>query len=271
MKRILSNPVYDGKIRWGFTPNKTVMEDGKLKKYRPERHDYLLFDGKHDAIVNHGLFMSVQERLSKNKSFTNDRSLKNPLYGIMYCKRCGRKISRLNVAESRGGHRYACPNKLCDVQSSRYDLVIEAVIDTIQCAIDDFDITFHNCNSSGSDEKIRELRQELTRLSNKEDTLFELLETKVYSTSVFTQRHAELEKKRQEIIGKINTLSLIPPPESCNDKKMRFKDALLALKDESMPPKEKNHLLKKCIERIDYDIEGVRYHSKVKLDVYFKF
>lgn len=52
---------------------------------------------------------------------------------------------------------------------------------------------------------------------------------------------------------------------------MRFKDALLALKDESMPPKEKNHLLKKCIERIDYDIEGVRYHSKVKLDVYFKF
>ena len=49
---------------------------------------------------------------------------------------------------------------------------------------------------------------------------------------------------------------------------MRFKDALLALKDESMPPKEKNHLLKNCIERIDYDIEGVRYHSKVKLDVH---
>lgn len=60
----------------GIYPNKTVMEDGKLRKYRPERHDYLLFDGKHDAIVNHGLFMSVQERLSKNKSFTNDRSLK---------------------------------------------------------------------------------------------------------------------------------------------------------------------------------------------------
>ena len=186
-------------------------------------------------------------------------------------ERCGRKISRQNVTESRGGHRYACPNKLCDVQSSRYDLVINAVIDAVQHAIDDFDITIYDCNTSDSSEKIRDLRQELTKLNNKEETLFELLETKVYSTSVFTQRHAELEKKRQEIIGEINTLSLVVPPESCNDKKMRFKDALLALKDESMPPKEKNRLLKNCIERIDYDIEGVRYHSKVKLDVYFKF
>lgn len=271
VKRILSNPVYDGKIRWGYTPIETILEDGELKTCRREKQNYMIFEGKHDAIVDHDIFLEVQKRLSTNKSFTDDKTIKNPLYGIMYCKRCGRKISRLNVALEKGGYRYSCQNKLCNVQSSKYSLVIDAVIDALKSVINDFEIILPETKNIDLDKKIQELRQELNTLNVKEETLFELLETKVYSTEIFTKRHAELERKRQEIINKINSFSSMEQPESRDEKKSRFKDALNALNDPSILPKEKNNLLKKCIDRIDYDVEGKRYHSKIKLDIHFKF
>ena len=88
IKEILSNVHYLGKIKWNFRKTVTVVEDGEIKKTRPTMKigEYLVYEGKHEAIITEELFNATQEKLGKNVRVRKNMGLRNPLAGLVWCQ-----------------------------------------------------------------------------------------------------------------------------------------------------------------------------------------
>ena len=93
---MLHNPVYIGKIRWGYKKDKKIIVDGTVKRTRiiPPEEDQILVDGLHPAIISNEIFDQAQELFLRrgNPSVVIDKELKNPLAGVVVCGLCGRPL-----------------------------------------------------------------------------------------------------------------------------------------------------------------------------------
>lgn len=74
IKDMLTNPVYIGKIRWGWRPDKKVFENGQVVKKRTKLPpgEYRLIDGLHEAIIDESIFDRAQ-KLREKKSNSSYR------------------------------------------------------------------------------------------------------------------------------------------------------------------------------------------------------
>jgi hypothetical protein len=73
---------------------------------------------------------------------------------------------------------------------------------------------------------------------------------------IFDKLNAKVLREKEEINQALcKAKNSMPDPVDYEEKLMRFKDALTALKDPEVPAERKNTLLKACIERIDYHRE----------------
>ncbi|MGE6402239.1 recombinase family protein [Bacillus cereus] len=86
VKTILENEIYIGKVKWG------KRRDWNTKRRKGVTKDYVLVEGKHDAIISVELWVKVQvvnntnrESVSKNRNFNGDFILS----GILRCPACG--------------------------------------------------------------------------------------------------------------------------------------------------------------------------------------
>lgn len=86
IKRILENVVYIGKFKWG------ERRDWSAKRRKGVTEDYVLAEGKHEAIISSDLWAKVQsvnntnkESVSKNRNFNGNFILS----GILRCPACG--------------------------------------------------------------------------------------------------------------------------------------------------------------------------------------
>lgn len=92
---LLSNPVYIGKLRWGYNTMNKSIENGEIIKKRIRKENCILVEGLHDAIIDENTFNSVQKKKTPQQpAVRNDKSLKNPLAGLITCAVCGRKMVR---------------------------------------------------------------------------------------------------------------------------------------------------------------------------------
>lgn len=70
ISNIVTNPVYAGKIRRGWSKQVKSMEDGVVKKHikRNKNYgDYPVYEGLHPALISEEIFLRAQEiRLEKS-------------------------------------------------------------------------------------------------------------------------------------------------------------------------------------------------------------
>ena len=90
VKYVLHNPAYIGKIRWS---------DGPADYLHPIRanKNAVLFDGKHDPLIDAELWEKVQERLMKNDAepkYIRREDSVFMLKGIVRCSNCGSTLVR---------------------------------------------------------------------------------------------------------------------------------------------------------------------------------
>lgn len=277
IRAILCNPVYIGKICWGRNKPYKTLEHGELVKHRSKNENTLIFDGMHKAIISDDVFYSVQEKLEHNKPYADTSELKNSLAGLIFCGACGRIMRYTSSSSKKLAHgrlkenRLCCTNqRYCKTKSSLYEIILDSVIESMKKVIDDFDIIFPDVNTQESRDMIRALQDKLQYLKGKEETMYELLETRVYTVDVFTMRHAELEKERQAIKSDLERLINVTQTETHEQKKKRFSQALEALADNSVSAKDKNVLLKTCIEKIIYHVESNKRNANISLDIQYK-
>jgi hypothetical protein len=261
IKDILSNPHYIGKVKWNWRKTVPIVEDSEVIKTRPRKGDFLLFDGRHEAIISEELYNAAQEKKGKNPRNKKTTNVKNPLSGLLYCK-CGRAMQMKHYKVSgREYFSFACYDQVhCGTGSCVYDPMIKAVSDILRNGIADFEIRIKNDEGESvklHEQLIKTLEKKLKDINARELSQWEAQSdpdpSKRMPHDIFRQLNERLQKEKADIQEALHeAYESIPTAVDYVEKVQTFRAALDALLDPNRDPKEKNRLLKDCIERIDY-------------------
>ena len=144
LKDLLQNVHYIGKVKWNWRKTVKVVENQEVIKTRPKSDDYLIFDGKHEAIISEELFAAAQEKRCRNHRAKPTTKVRNPFAGILFC-RCGRAMSYRTYRRTDGSIKSA-PRLLCDNQSHchtgsvEYSEMLKRICRIMEETISDFQI-----------------------------------------------------------------------------------------------------------------------------------
>lgn len=271
ISRMLGNHHYIGMVRWNYRPTVKKIEAGEVVVSRPVADDFLIYDGKHPAIIDRELWDAVQDirgKIPRNKKNTNGF---NPLAGVMFCT-CGRVMSA-RPFKTRGVEmcepRFLCSQqRKCGNASCRMSDVLNKLIEVLQEAIEDFEIRIE----SGADNSAEIHRQTVARL---EKRLLELQELEIAQWDEKTKggmpAHV-FERLNTKTVNEISEIQQalcvardsVPEPINLQEKVTNFRAALEALRDPNVPAKDKNKLVKACVERITYSRQRAGNNGHVK-------
>ena len=97
VRHVLKNEVYYGSVAWGKRPIVKKLIDGELTKFRVSAKDYMLVRGMHEAIVTKEIWDMAQQKIKGHplSKCGNNRELKNPLAGLVVCKKCNHALVRV--------------------------------------------------------------------------------------------------------------------------------------------------------------------------------
>jgi hypothetical protein len=280
MNDMLSNVHYIGKVRWNWRKTMNIVEEGEIKKTRPKLKigEYLIYDGKHPAIISDELFNAAQEKKGRNPRAKPDTKIRNPLASILYCK-CGRSMSLRTYKAHNGKPRLLCDGQVhCNTGSCLYDEMINKVCEILEQCIEDFEIRL--TNDTGDSAKlhaklIKSLEKKLVELEKRELAQWNQQShpdpEQRMPVHIFKQLNSELIKEREEINQALcKAQESMPEPMDYEEKIVRFKDALEALKNPDVDAQTKNTLLKRCIERIEYHRDKPERTQSQKVTFYDK-
>lgn len=269
LKDLLENVHYIGKTKWNWRKTIEIVEEGEIIKTRPKAKigEFLIYEGKHDGIISEELFEAAQAKQGRNHRAKASTKIRNPLAGLLFC-RCGRALS-LRTYKNKDGSERSAARLLCDDQvhcgtgSCLYEEMIESVCEVLEQCIEDFEIRLQN--DEGDSIKlharlIKNLEQKLKDLEAQELAQWKSQshpdESQRMPAHIFKQLNEELLKEKEKVNQALcKAYESMPDPVDFEEKIVRFKDALAALKDPEADAAKKNKLLKACIERIDYTRE----------------
>lgn len=271
--RFLSNEHYIGKVVWNKRATARTIKDGRVVTSRPVAEEYLVFDGKHEAIIDMELWNAVQAKKGSIPPNQKTKNFENPLAGLLFCKKCNRIMTRRTYRNKDGSERVvprvACTNQRhCGTASATLSEVLEEVVKVLQSAIEDFAIRIEQ----GSDDSVEIHRQMVARMEKRLQELRDL-EVKQWDEKIkgqipphiFDRLNSETLKEIEEVQQALCTAQdSMPEPVNLKDKMASFQSALDVLLNPDAPAREKNALLKLCIDRIEYDRERYdrRAHGK---------
>ena len=272
---ILKNPVYDGKIRYGYRPAKKVMVDGQLTTIRPraKEMEYIIVEGLHDALVPHDLFVAAQEdngRIPRKKALATCR---NPFAGLLVCP-CGRKMSLRTYMKNgveRSAPRLLCDNQHnCHTRSVLYSEMVEAVSVTLESHINIFKLELENSPDPSlnlHESKVKQLESEIARLEEKGDKQRDFLEDGLYTKDEYIKRNTKLQERIKSLTAELEkTKKEMPVVIDYKDKIFTFSQAIKMINDRNVDAGEVNKFLKSIIDRIEYRNEtDAKRHSGEKL------
>lgn len=266
MKDMLENVHYIGKVRWNWRKTVTIVEEGEIIKTRPKQkiNEYLIYDGKHEAIISEELFNAALAKTEKNPKVPNKAKVRNPFAGLLWCK-CGRAMTLRYYKHPDGSERsparLICEGQArCETGSALFTEMVEKVCFVLEECIKDFEIRLNS--DAGDSAKLH--TQLIKNLEHKMKTLEarELAQWKQQSDpdpglrmppEIFKQLNEELRREKEEVQQALcKAYESTPEPVDYEERLQTFKNALDALRDPDASPEKQNKLLKKCIQRMDY-------------------
>lgn len=195
VKKILDNPVYCGKIRWGYYAVEDTTE-GTKRKYSD---NFTLVDGQHEAIITEELWQRVQEKRKKSfkphgRTDSERESVNNVFNRIAKCPQCGGNMisysSRYTNKEGKERiyYQYICgywnnhKKGKCKKNSIRAALLDSAVIGAVKAYVNRPNIVEEirkhmekELDTSKLENEIAEIRNELKGLDKAEQLQYDIL------------------------------------------------------------------------------------------------
>jgi hypothetical protein len=268
IKGMLENVHYLGKVKWNWRKTVTIVEDGEfIKSSRKSKiGEYLIYDGKHEAIISDELFEAALAKQGRNHRAKAKTKIRNPLAGLVFCQ-CGRAMSLRTYkknGEERSAPRLLCDNQAyCQTASCLYDEIIERVEDVLKQCIHDFEIRIQNNDGDSvklHESLIKRLEAKRKELDEKELAQWEAQAdpdpSKRMPEHIFKKLNEKLLKEKEEVRQALcKAYESMPAPVDYEEKMHMFQEALDTLRDPEATAARKNKLLKDCIERIDYNRE----------------
>lgn len=275
--QMLRNVQYDGKVCYNRKKAVVIMKDGERKISRPlaAEEDMIIVEGKHPAIVDHELFMAAQQILNNNPRVKSDKELRNAFAGIMVCSHCKLRL----YYNGYGGHRPArleCRKKPAHFKSAAYRDIVDAVVTALeQSELPNLEAMQKN-NAGTSiaiqQQLIKHLEEEMREYHEQEEMQYELLETKRYTQELFEKRNTALRRKMADCEERLKKARLsLPNAINYEEKTLQLKEAIQALRDESIKPEQQNRLLKAIIDRIELETidHGIK-NTELKMQIFLR-
>lgn len=262
VKGILTNPAYIGKVRWNWRKSVHIVEDGEIIVKRPRRKidEYLIFDGKHEPIVDEELFKKAQIKMGKNARTKSEYNLRNPFVTLVYCQ-CG-KIMNYQTFKNKNGNVRAEPRLTCTGQhycgtsSCAFSEMMKEVKKVLRQCIADFEYRIQNDDVDARklhQDLVLRMKERIEELDRKEIRLWEKYTDEKMPKHIFDKMNSDLIAEKKEIQEALcKAEDSMPEPVDYEEKRLRFQTALDALDDPNVSLERKNLLLKACIERIEY-------------------
>lgn len=266
IKHILENQHYTGKVIWDFRKTVTVIEEGEVLKTRPvaKMGEYLIYNGKHEAIISEELFNKAREKQGRNHRAKPTTKVRNPFASLLYCQ-CGRAMSLRTYKKEGKLPRLMCDDQVhCHTGSCTYEEFEPMIINILKQCIEDFEIRIKNDNGDSikmHEKLLKTLEKKIQDLEAKELSQWEQQShpdpAQRMPPEIFKRLNEKLLKEKDEVKEAMcNARKSMPERIDYQEKLYKFQEALDALQDPDRPAAEKNRLLKDCIERIDYNREA---------------
>lgn len=273
VRNILMNKVYIGIVTWGKRAHVKTLDNNLINKSRPINDDYIEAKGKHEPIIDEITFYRAQELLKTNssKKVHRDKELKNPLAGIIVCKKCGTNMIRRplkNIPDT-----LLCKNHYCNNVASYLYLVEERLIDSLKTVLEEYYYYIDNYeqehikNKKNYSAQIKKIDKEIEKLKKQHIKACELLEIEAYSLELFKERttaiNSEIDKlnKQKEKLIKLEKdnkvekiVQAIPKLEHCINNYYE------------LSIEEKNKLLRSIVKKAYYEKNeaGTRWNTAPK-------
>lgn len=268
---MLRNKHYIGYVIFGAYRTIKEVVNGEIvtRKSRPnDPEEVIIAKGKHPAIVPLELFEAAQAKIDNHPRAHYDKSLKNPLAGLIWCQKCGRAMVQRTYKHART--RIECRNRNgCGAKSS----FLESVIDSVAFALEMEhlpDLEAKLVNNEGSSailqkKQLEKMNRELEDLYIRHTRLHDFLEDGTYTKEVFNKRMPLLENQIEELKQKIfDTRQSLPQEIDYSDKVIKLKKAIEGLRDDTVSVETKNRLLKAIVKRIEYEFVAHEGKGKVR-------
>jgi DNA invertase Pin-like site-specific DNA recombinase len=261
LKKMRTNEHYIGKVVWNKRKNTRTVENGEVILSRPLQNDYLVFPGKHPAIIDQDLWDAVQEIRDKIPPVKNKAKCVNPFAGLVTCQ-CGYGMSMRTYKNKEGKERnpprLLCTNQAeCGTASCYVSEMTDAVVRVLRDAIADFDLQVEASSSDAAElhrQLIAQQEKRLEDLNRLELSQWDKYTKEEMPKHIFDQLNAKVLEEKAEVQQALCLMrDSLPEPVDYEKKRTLFSDALRALQDPDAPALEKNMLLKQCIDRIDYN------------------
>ena len=277
---IITNPVYMGKIRRGWSRQVKTIENGQVKK-RVKRsknlQEYQVYDGLHPGLITEEQFMLAQEiRMERQPSakVKNEFALQNAFAGLLFCGVCGKRVGRTTSSRSRGSTpRLRCVNsRNCHNGSADYGVVEKEIIAALRSWLEGYRVKIDAVGFADdiAEQKalLEKCEQELVKLHLQLENAFDLVEQGVYTLELFKERREKLnasietlEERRSQMEA---TLEKLEASDACHSNLIPQTVELLASYPD-MTNQERNDLLKAILRKISYQ-KGAG--GRIEIDLY---
>lgn len=140
VRNILTSDLYIGVLTYGRRETKKVMKGGQITASRPwNKEDYIKSVGLHPPLITNEVFETAQELLKSRagKTIRKDRTIKNPLAGLVKCRFCGSNMVR-RPYDKRPVPTLICKTIGCKCVSSDLYLVEDEILECIKNRLDSY-------------------------------------------------------------------------------------------------------------------------------------
>lgn len=259
IRDMLANEHYIGMVRWNRRKNVRTIEGGDLISRRPRAEKYMIYPGKHEAIISQEIWDAVQAKRGTIPRNPKAKNLSNPLAGLVYC-RCGQAVTRrayIKHGKECSAPRLVCNNqRYCQSASCSMDEMMSEIVKKLKETIADFTVRLEQGDTAvpvSNHQLIEQLEKRLTELDELEIAQWDKYTREGMPKQVFEKLNAKvLSDKRAASQALEEARRALTEPVSLENKLSTFRSALDAVQDASVTIKEKNELLKACIKRITY-------------------
>ena len=279
---ILKNPVYIGKIRWSYRKNVKQSRSGQIVTQRKANDNYILAEGMHDPIIGKDLFERVQKKMSQNrkKPLNSSKALRNPFTGLLYCKICGGRMTRLGGNAHTEYDALKCADANCKCVSSPMSIVEKAVLEALEQWLEGCCITVEptvEASENYCENILEELNIKLKKIRDSREKICEFLEQGIYTADIFAERQESLKQREKEVLSKIKRLEDISENDHRDASAKRNIIPQIKKLSEAYRccenAEEKNCFLKAVLGRIEYSktIPNRRGHtnnSNIIIEIY---
>ena len=262
IKDILQNPVYIGKVCWGKSIEKKVMIQGKIKKVRMKNSNFQMYHGLHTPIIEEDIFYKVQ-RLAENNHASpvaNNKTLKNPLSGIIRCAQCGSLLAR--AANNKNNDCVLrCPSYNCNNISAPLALIEKKLLEALEQWLEGYILSFPKEENNFPElqtmqHALQHCQKKLRLLYKQKERAYDLLEQGVYTSNIFENRLQTISEKIKTAKTTILTLerSLEEKQQNasiCNNI-LPITANILELYQNIDSISLKNEILKSILEHVEY-------------------